>query len=418
MSTQRYLLHFHGEETFGPLFQSIRGRPAPAKNDPVAAARPFPTPRSVRVLPQVLKLANALSVPVIVSLSNERLLRALSDPAEKKALADGASRGRILPAPTAAWSSETRVLAPFEVADEVRANLDLWRRALITPAFTLPVHAEHRFAIHDADPARVLARTPRLGREIQSIGFDLQCLENASDVEAAFSALIAALRERPEFGAAPAVAAPRGTAEKFLGDVLTSGARVPAFATRSPDAFDVGRDGFPLELARAIAPGALAERSLAPHGEALLTTRFDVMKLPAKAARGFLLRRLARAGVRDGTSHAEQARAGLLTALVMIEQTRSDPASANGEIGVDAGALCTELLVRVERIVTEAAKSRAVSDAKRAHTNATKLVAAVAATTNRTDFLAELEPLVRGAFKALEALGTSAPEAAAVAAGA
>ncbi len=418
MSNPHLVLHFHGEETFGPIFQAIRNRPATGKNDPVAAARAFAAPRSARVLPQILKLANALSVPVLLSLSNERLLRALSDPAEKKALSDGASRGRLLPAPSPAWSASTRVLAPFEVADEVRANLDLWRRALITPAFALPVHAEHRLAVHDADPARVLLRTPRFARDVQSIGFDLACIETSDDVEGAFSRLIQHLRDRTDVKVAAASAAPRGGAEKFLGDVLTAGLRFPAFAAATPDGFDVGRDGFPLDLARLIAPGAVAERALAPHGEALLTAGYDWTKLPPKVGRGVLLRRLARSGVFDGTPHAEQARASFLTGLVLIEQLRTDPAATAGDVGGDVAALCSELIARTERIVAETAKSRSVSDAKRTQTNTAKLVPAVAAAKTRAEFLEQLEPLARGAFKTLEALGAGEAERTAVAASA
>lgn len=317
MAKARVTLWFHGEDAFGPLLDSTRSSSA---DDAVRRASPFP-PSKGKSLPSLLRLANGLGVPVLLSLSNERLLRAFSDPQEKKALADGASRRRILPVATAALGAELRLFAPFETADELRLNTDLWKQALITPPFAIVPIQSRRRTIYSDDPAGALDDVhPKGDGEILCI--DLGSIERGRDPEGAMRRLAERLKDLPV--AAPAPDRP-GTIDAFLRDVLVAGARAPRFAPDRHEGYDPAAHGFPIELLHALLPESVATRTLAPHGVALLQAGFDVSRLAPAVARGAMLRSVARGAGPDALCPVARARASFLLATALLAHVEGDP---------------------------------------------------------------------------------------------
>ncbi len=316
MAKRRVTLWFHGEDAFGPLLESARTTGA---DETVKGAAPFPMSTG-RILPAVARLVNAVGSPALVSLTNERLLRAFSDPQEKKALADGASRRRLLPVTTAALGAELRLFAPFETADELRLNADLWKQALITPPFAIVPLRAHRTAIYSADPAAELADyRPKGDSDVLCI--DLGSIERGPDPEGAMQRLAERLKELPV--ASPSPERP-GAIDSFLRDVLIAGARAPRFAPDRHDGYDVGDEGFPIDLLHALLPEAVATRTLAPHGVDVLQSAFDLSALAAPVARGLMLRSIARGAGPDDVCPLARARASFLLAAALLAHVAAD----------------------------------------------------------------------------------------------
>ncbi len=346
------ILHFHAEEPFGPVLEAAR---ASSRDEAIRGSPAFPGADACRVFPALLRLVNSLGVPVLLSLSNERLVRALSDPTEHKALSDGISRGRFLPTPAPAFGADLRLLAPLEVADEVRLNLDLWRMAMITPSFAAQAKTDQRVVLHEADPARALALLrPAPGKDALLLGIDLGSVVRSGDVDAALARLSEALAKRGDCKLATPAPTPHGWAERMLQNILSSGTGYPSFAPAHGDGYAAGRDGFPLELARLAAPVASSARTLARHGGAIVEAGFDCAKLDPKVARGLLLRCLARAGAPDGIPHLERVRASFQLAAILLEALLADPAALEGTAPAAAFDQCAAVPACVERALERA----------------------------------------------------------------
>ncbi len=321
MSKPLLSLHFHADERFGPILESAR---ATARDERLRKAAPFDSPpEGTRVFGALHRFADGLGAPVLVSISNERLLRAFDDASERKALGNGTSRRRLLTVPTLAFSADPRLFAAFEVADEVRLNLDLLKRALITPPLAEPPSGDARHVVYAADPAATIADLPLHAKEVV-IGIDLGSIERGGDVDGAFARLLDAILGRNDLRVKTPVAGPPGFGDRFLQDLLASGGRYPRFAAGSEDDVDVTRDIFPFDLIVKSLADAAAPRTIAAHGNAILESGFDLEKLDPKLARGLLLRRLARAAVPDGTDPIERARAAFLIAGVLLERCVAD----------------------------------------------------------------------------------------------
>lgn len=349
------ILHFHAEEPFGPVLDAARAgtREEVILNSPPFAGLDAGAPG--RVLPALLRLVNSLGVPVLLSMSNERLVRALSDPTEHKALSDGVSRGRFLPTPMPAFGADLRLLAPLEVADEVRLNLDLWRMAMITPPFAAQAKTDQRVVLHEADPARALAQLrPAQGRDPLLLGIDLGSVLRSGDADAALSRLSDALQKRSDCKLVTPAPTPHGWAERMLQNILSSGTGYPSFDLPRGDGYGAGRDGFSLELARLAAPVASCARTLARHGGAIVEAGFDHSKLDPKVGRGLLLRCLARGGALDGIPAIERVRASFQLATVLFDSLLADPSALEGSAPAAVFDLCAALQASVERAVERA----------------------------------------------------------------
>lgn len=317
MAKARVTLWFHGEDAFGPLLASARSCSA---DEAVKGAAAFPAPKG-RLLPALARLANSIGTPILVSLSNERLLRAFSQSQEKKALADGASRGRLLPVVAAALGAELRLLAPFETADELRLNSDLWKQALITPPFAIIPRDARRTSVYAAEPAAELANYRPKG-ESEYLCIDLGSIERGKDPEGAMQRLATRLKDFALTSPAPERP---GVIDEFLRDILVAGARAPRFAPERHDGYDSVDEGFPLDLLQALLPEAVATRTLAPHGVLILQSGFDLAALPGPVARGLMLRSIARGAGPDDVCPVARARATYLLATALLTHVAADP---------------------------------------------------------------------------------------------
>ncbi|MBL8767048.1 MAG: hypothetical protein JNL94_06785, partial [Planctomycetes bacterium] len=319
-------LYFHGYELEGPILRSARK--SVDKNTADAA----PTRRS---LPAVLRLANSLGTAVHLSLTNERLLRALSDPAEKKALTDGLSRGKLLPVPTSGLGCEQKLLSLVEISDDVRMNVDLWKLAFITPPFAAIPRTEARTTLWSADPAAALARESGAFRgDAAVLGISLFGIESGPDPEAALARLGDHLKTRNDVKLAQPTQGRMGAVDKFVTEILTHGARVPAFGGDTATPFDVKVEGYPLDLMRLVAADALAARSLAPHGRTLIDAQYAADAIDPVIGRGLWLRRLYRAAFPDGTTKSDRLRHQLACAVALTTSLLHDTKAGEGTIGL------------------------------------------------------------------------------------
>jgi len=403
MAKPHLTLHFHCEETHGKVLDSAH-RFAVSRG--ITPLQPFCLPGGRppgKSLPALLRMAHSLGVPVLLSLSNERLLRAMSDPAERKALSDGVSRGRLLPTPVAAFCAELPILAPFEVADEIRLNIDLWKRALFTPPFAAQPECDGRGVVRHADPARACA-APDLVPAGKShlLAIDLTPLELQPDPEQTLNRLGETLRNRKDFRLASPAASHRGWAEQALREILSGSLRFPTFSQVSRTSFDVRRHGFPLDLARMLADDSHADRVFAAFGDQLTEAEFDVARLEARKRHGLLLRRLCRSAPTDEIPHTERARASYLVAGALIASLQESVA-AEAVIDPAAVGLAAQLKGRLrldlERI-TEA--SAECPESSRTDSRNEQLLARVAgllpasdgATPTRLELLKQLREVV------------------------
>lgn len=322
MAKTQIVLHFHAEDPFGPILESARltGQDASIRDsapfdDPGAGAGRLP-----QVIKGALRLSDGLGVPVLLSLSNACLVRALGDRSERKALTEGVSRGRLLPTPTPAFGADLATLAAFECADELRLNIDLWKRAVIAPPIGELSLNDTRMVISSNDPASQLSSLPTGGGAKRLVlGIDLNAVARNSDPAAALAALANDLRNRNNIRPGSPTSHPSGYCDQLLGDVLGSGGRYPRFFGRDRSGFDAVRDGFPLELARKMADDSLATRSLAGHGAELVDADFDLARVSPNVARGVLLRVLTRSAGCDGIPHLDRLRASFLVAAHLLE---------------------------------------------------------------------------------------------------
>lgn len=415
MAKPNLILHFHGDESFGTVLERAC---AASGSEALKSAAPFPKPSSARTLPALLRLANSLGQPILLSLSNERLARALADGAERKALADGVSRHRFLPTPAAAFGAELRLLAPFETADELRLNLDLWRLATITPPFSpSPTPASAAWThVFSEDPAATLAGIAQLrsGQSGGVLGVDLASIEAGADPEAALARLTEHLRARTDARIVGAVQGPRNYAEHLLGGLLSSGARYRGFTPDKCGEFDLGRDGFPLDLARSLADLAAMPRQLAALGPALASAGFDVARLEPAAARGLLLRRLARAGSPDAVARLERKRANFAIALALLERLAADPQAIAGTVPAAAFEQVAEVVNGLERDVADAAttpQTERYKAAKKLLTKARGQMPQGSEPAARPAFVAALLKLTTTVFLAIEKLVHGAAQA-------
>ena len=320
-------LLFHSEDPLGPVLESAREY---VIEKGLSGLHPFGShgcPALDRSLPAVSRLANSLGVPVLLSLSNERLGRALEDPTERKALSDGLSRGRLLPTPTAAFGVELPLLAPFEVADEVRLNIDLWNSALFAPPFTARPKVDQTLVIRDPDPASLCASPQLFGKgKAALLAVDLGRLGDSGAPAKALVRLTEVLRDRKDCRLASPAASPRGWADQALREILVAGLRVPMFAESPEDCFDVRLHGFPLDLARHLAGDSATSKVFAAAAEPILGKSFKLGDLEGKLRNGLLIRRLARSGTADGIPHCERVRASYVLTAALVESLLETPA--------------------------------------------------------------------------------------------
>jgi hypothetical protein len=351
-------IYFHGYETDGPILRSAR------KAVDKGAAESSPTRRS---LPAVLRLANSLGSPVYVSLTNERLLRALTDPAEKKALTDGLSRGKLLPVPTSGLGCEQKLLSLVEISDDVRMNVDLWKLAFITPPFAPIPRTEARTTHWSSDPAAALAREAGTFRgETAVLGVSLVGIESGADPEAAIARLGDHLKTRNDVKLAQPSQGRMGAVDKFVTEILTHGARVPTFGGDTAPAFDLKAEGYPLDLMRTVAADALAARSLAPHGRTLIDAQYAADAIDPIVGRGLWLRRLYRAAYPDGTSKSERLRQQLTCAIALTASLLHDTKAGEGTIGLELFDGLAHAHERVAKVLGEGVPAEAAKALERA----------------------------------------------------
>ena len=411
MAKPHLTLHFHCEETHGPVLESAR-RYTVSRG--ITAQHPFERPGGRppgRSLPALLRMAHALGVPVLLSLTNERLLRAMTDPAERKALSDGVSRGRLLPTPVAAFGAELPILAPFEVADEIRLNIDLWKRSLFTPSFAARPECDGRGVNRDADPAQACA-APQLipGGKSFLLAIDLTSLELQADPERRLGKLGDSLRNRKDFRLASPSASPHGWTDQALREILGGSLRFPTFSDASERCFDIRQFGFPLDLARLLADDAHADKVFAASGEQLMNAGFDITKLEARLRHGLLLRRMARSETTDEIPHAERARASYVLAGALIEsllETSDEKSSIDPSAGTLALRMMGRLKLDFERIALAAAAGPGASPADTRHEQVLDQVkdllpAADSAPATRTEFLKQLRASVTAVLAELD----------------
>lgn len=351
-------LYFHGYETDGPILRSAR-----KALDKTAAE----VPPARRSLPAVLRLANSLGTPIYLSLTNERLLRALSDPAEKKALTDGLSRGKLLPVPTSGLGCEQKLLSLVEISDDVRMNVDLWKLAFITPPFAAIPRTEARTTFWNSDPATNLAREAGLFRgDAAVLGISLVGIESGADPEAALNRLGDHLKSRNDVKLAQPTQGRMGAVDKFVTEILTHGARVATFGGDTAPAFDVKAEGYPLDLMRLVASDALAARSLAPHGRTLIDANYAAESIDPVIGRGLWLRRLYRAAFQDGTTKSERLRQQLACAIALTASLLHDTKAGEGTIGLELFDGLAQAHERVAKVLGDGAPAEAVKALERA----------------------------------------------------
>ncbi|MFH0946385.1 MAG: hypothetical protein V2A76_14400 [Planctomycetota bacterium] len=313
-------LLFHSEDPLGPVLETAREY---AIEKGLSGLHPFggnDGPALERSLPAVSRLANSLGIPVLLSLSNERLSRALDDPNERKALSDGLSRGRLLPTPAAAFGAELPLLAPFEVADEVRLNIDLWNSALFAPPFTARPKVDQTLVVRDPDPASRCSNPQTFGQGKSGLlAVDLGRLGVSPAPEKALARLTEVLRDRKDCRLASPTASPRGWTDQALREILVAGLRMPMFSESPEACFDVRLHGFPLDLARHLAADSATFRVFAAAAGPILGKPFRLGELDGKLRNGLLLRRLARSGAADGIPHCERVRASYVLTAALVE---------------------------------------------------------------------------------------------------
>lgn len=370
MARPHLTLHFHAQESFGPLLESARaGSEVASIRDGLVQEAPAAERRTLGAL---LRLANALSTPVMLSLSNERLWRTLEHAAERKALSDGISRGRFVATPTPGLGAELRLLAPFEVADELRLNVDLWRRAMITPPFGLVDRDATIITLEPTDPARTVTALPKQAAARPLLmTLDLTAAEAHGPLTEVLAELTRVLKDRKDVQLVQSATVPAGAIDRLLGSLLQSGGSYPSFHPY-PGAFDPTRDGFPLDLARALTRANPGARAIAPAVMDLVNAGFDVRRLDPALARGVLLRSLTRAH-RSATAVADHASASFALATTLIELLLKDEKSLAGEARAEMLLLALEIPAALERVIAGVAPgipAAAVAEAKKAKTRA------------------------------------------------
>lgn len=338
---------FHAGEPFGAILESARLESAEAV---VRGAGPFSSRlERCTVFGAIARAANALGVAAYVSATDDRLLTGLADPQERKALFDAVSRGRLVPTPVAGTGAELRLLSPLELADELRLNFDLWRRAMFTAPIARAPRTETRITTRTADPAAEIAAGAITAKGDTLIVVDVDEIAERGDLEPALARFVAAVKARKDWTITAATGQPATQYDRNLREILTNGARADAIPLATTD-FDPVRQGFPLELARSLAPPALAARALAGTSDALGSRPISIAALEPKVARGLLLRRMASAfGGSAAVPFSERVRASFTLALALLvrlgDERAEEPATAQ------EWALCGELVTNLERAI-------------------------------------------------------------------
>ncbi len=374
MAKPQVFIAFHAGEPFGATLESARNESAEGV---IRGAGPFSSrPEKCLVFPTLGRCASTLGVAVFIAATNDRLLDAFNDPAERKAVFDGVSRLRFVPTPVAGNSCELKLLSPLEVADELRTNFDLWRRALFTAPIARPPQVETRFATKTPDPAAELATFTFKGPTLLVV--DVDEIARHGDLDAALARFVAAIKARKDLVLAPAQGQPAGAYEKMLRDILTAGARAEVIELPSPADFDGARHGFPLELARNLAPASLAARALGSGGESIAKRPLSLAGLEPKLARGLLLRRLASSFSSSAlVPTTERVRASFTLGAALMD--RLVPERADEPCTAADLTLGAEIVTNLERIIDTVNKrakgdeaENHIVDAKKAKTRAVR----------------------------------------------
>jgi hypothetical protein len=270
-------------------------------------------------------------------------------------LFDAVSRARLIPTPIGGTGAELNVLSQVEVADELRLNFDVWRRAMFTAPIARAPRVETRFATRTADPAaEVTAKAlPIKGDTLLVV--DVDVIAQQGDVDAALARFVASVRARNDWTLAAAQGQPSSQYERMLRDILVAGARAEVIPGATSD-YDPARHGFPLELARSLAPAMVASRTLAGTTDAISLRPIDFSVLEPKIARGLLLRRLTGAfGGGANFPFTERLRASFTIALALLDRLtgeRSDEIVTAAEVG-----LAAEIIANLERAIDTVQRS-------------------------------------------------------------
>lgn len=368
---------FHAGEPFGATLESARLESAETV---VRGAGPFSSrlERST-VFSAIARAANSLGVACFVAATDDRLLAGLSDPAERKALFDAISRNRLVPTPIAGSNAELRLLSPLELADELRLNFDLWRRAMFTAQIARAPRTETRLTTRTADPAAEIASAVFTAKGDTLIVVDVDEIAERGEVEPALTRFVAAAKARKDWNIGGVSGQPATQYDRLLRDILTAGARADVIPVATTD-FDPARQGFPLELARSLAPAPVAARLLSGTTEALGSRPISIAALEPKVARGLLLRRMASAfGGSAEVPFTERIRASFTLALALLDRLGAERAeeSCTAQDLSLAGDIITNLERAIEITQRTASGEEAdqhLTDAKKAKTRVVRAI--------------------------------------------
>lgn len=351
MAKPQVMIAFHAGEPFGATLDAAREQSA---EQGLRASAPFESTAVGPLFAAIAKAANAVGVTCYVAATNDRLLAGLADVAGRKAMIDGVSRQRLVPAPTAGNGAELKLLAPLEIADEVRMNFDLWRRAIFTsPVSKLP-NVEQTVVTVTGDPAAEV--TGLTFRNTALIVVDVAQVDRCGNVEAALLKFVNALTARKDIQLIAAASQPQGGFDRMLSEVLTSGARAQVVALGAPSEYDSARAAFPLELARLLAPTSLAARALASRANDLQTRPLVLGAIDVKFVRGLLLRKLASGfSAGSGIDELERMRASFTIAHALLERLAVE--KPDEKIGAHEMQLALEIPANLERVIDRVAKN-------------------------------------------------------------
>lgn len=412
MAKPQLILHFHAEETHSPLAAAARRMAGLA---PSIAGAPREEANH-KTLAAVVKLSNRLGAPVLLSMSAERLLRALSSPSARKVLSDGVARGRLLPTPFPAFSTASGLLSPVEMSDELRLNIDLWTMGLITPPFA---HADAfpRVDVREADPVARLADLPSAGQTVV-LGVDLTVLDANGDGPAVIERLGRALAEYKPREIGKPVTVQRSDVDSMLRRILSQGDRFQGFGsgntgdsaaseTTPVDAgYRPGQDGFPFELAYRACSMQFASRSLSGSISALVEAQFDPARLAdPKIGRGALVRGLARSRG-PAVEALSQASDSFAIALALLESARAELAT-DAAVDPTTLALAASIPATLERWLAERGDSvsaECLAEAKKLKTRAVRAAPKPGAELTQAAFFVEIEKACRAGAECLALL--------------
>jgi hypothetical protein len=411
MAKPLLFIAFHAGEPFGATLESARLASAETV---VRGAGEFPA-RATRsaTFAAIAKAANALGVACLVAATDDRLVACLGDPQERKALFDAISRSRLVPTPIGGTGAELNLLSPVEVADELRLNFDIWRRAMFTAPIARAPRVETRFATRTANPAAEIgaANLPIKGETL--IVVDVDTIARDGDLDAALMLFVAAVKARKDWTLSAAAGQPSAQYERMLRDILVAGARAEVIPGATTE-YDPARHGFPLELARALASPMVASRTLAGSTDALSLRPLDFAALEPKIARGLLLRRLTGAfGGATSFPFTERLRASFTLGLALLDRLGAERAeepvtAAEITLAADIVTNLERAIETVQRTVTGDDAIAHLGDAKKAKTRVVRSLPKVeegGPLPKRGDYVAALRKACPAAVQSLGHLG-------------